>query len=408
MFALTLAQTPTAGPDAATVFYISLLFIFVTAIVTAVVTKWARDKSLKLFHGYHVTVERVRGQTTWGKLNVLSSGIEICYDQPYVDAKGQRKTSYMLYGQEIEQNVLSILRYHDELEDEAQALRKKQVHRSFNPGPMKRLWRGIRNFVNTLRDAFTAAIGTAVGQFQKMNPAAALATQGQNVTQIGSALLGRFANAYEPLLEQYIGQPVILDVADPINPNHCTQQYAGYLADYTQAFIAIFNVQHTTAEDVFITLPDVDRGDPLPPLPAPPPAGAPPIALPLPLKVEHCIAIRIDGGRFRLQNTGHEPIVVRKLEREGFEPYIFGMTIPPNGTLELPARDARGGKLFIEIIRCLDVVAPRRYATIRHAGELVERRGLIDELALDQYLIMPRLLRTKKKEEDDDPVAAED
>ena len=33
-------------------------------------------------------------------------------------------------------------------------------------------------------------------------------------------LLGRFANAYEPLLEQYVGRPVILDVADPINPNN--------------------------------------------------------------------------------------------------------------------------------------------------------------------------------------------
>jgi hypothetical protein len=394
---LVLAQT--TGPDASTVFYLSLLFIFVTAIVTAVLTKWARDKCLKLFHGYHVTVERNRGQTTWGKLKVFSSGIEITYDQPYIDTRGQRKTSYMVYGQEVEQNVLSILRYHDELEEEAQKARKKQVHRTFNPGPLKRLWRGIRNFVNTLRDAFSAAIGAAVGQFQKMNPAAALATQGQNVTQIGSALLARFANAYEPLLEQYIGQPVILDVADPINPNHATQQYAGYLADYTQGFVAIFNVNHTTAEDVCITLPDVERGDPLPPLPAPPAAGAPPIALPPPVKVEHCIAVRIDGARFRLHNTGHEPIVVRRLEREGFEPYLFGMTIPPNGTLDLPARDAKGGKLFIEIIRCLDVIAPRRFATIRHAGELVERRGLMDELALDQYLVSPRLLQTDKKQE---------
>src|SRR5687768_13120097 len=45
-----------AGPNAATVFYITLLFIFLTAIITTVVTKWARDKCLKFFNGYHVTL----------------------------------------------------------------------------------------------------------------------------------------------------------------------------------------------------------------------------------------------------------------------------------------------------------------------------------------------------------------
>ncbi|HEY1628217.1 MAG TPA: hypothetical protein VGF52_00065, partial [Tepidisphaeraceae bacterium] len=57
-----------------------------------------------------------------------------------------------------------------------------------------------------------------------------------------------------------------------------------------------------------------------------------------------------------------------------------------------PARDARGGKLFLEVIRCLDVVAPRKYATVRNAGELVERRGLVDELErnLDRLPLVPK------------------
>src|SRR5437867_3013813 len=125
---LVLAQNQAAAPSAATVFYLTLLFIFVTAIVTTVVTKWARDKCL--------------------------------------------------------------------------------------------------NFINTLRDAFNAAIGAVVGQYQKLNPAnAVLSTQGQQVTTISQTLLGRFANAYEPLLEQYIGRQVILEVADPLDPNNATVQY---------------------------------------------------------------------------------------------------------------------------------------------------------------------------------------
>jgi len=392
---IILAQNPPApaGPSAATVFYVTLLLIFLTGSVTTVITKWARDKCLKFFHHYHVTLERTRGQTSWGKLKVFSSGIEIVYDHPYVDHRGRKKTSYMIYQQELEQQMLSLLRYHDELDETHQKARVKQVQGTFNPGPVKRFRRGVRNFINTLRDAFNAAIGAVVGQYQRMNPAnAVLSTQGQNVTAIGQTLLGRFANAYEPLLEQYVGRSVILDVVDPLNPNNATVQYAGYLADYTQQFIALFNVEHKTAEEIVLTLPEQEWGEPLPPLPGPPPPGATAFQLPPALKAEHDLAVRLDGPRVKVMNTRHEPVVVRRLEREGFEPLELGMVIPSNGTLDLPARDARGGKLFIEIIRCLDVVAPRKFATVRHAGELHERRGLVDELHLNRLPLVPLVL----------------
>jgi hypothetical protein len=388
---LLLAQA--TAPSASTLFYLTLLFIFLTAIVTTVLTKNARDKCLKFFHHYHVTLERLRGQTSWGRLRVFSSGVEIVYDHPYVDHRGRRKTSYLMYQQELDQQLLSVLRYHDELDTEHQKARLKQVHRTFNPGPLKRFARSVRNFVNTLRDAFNAAIGAMVGQYQRMNPSSMIiGSQGQSVTQIGQTLLGRFANAYEPLLEQYIGRAVILDVADPVNPNNATVQYAGYLADYTQQFIAVFNVEHRTAEEAALDLPDAEWGDPLPPLPVPPPPGAPAPALPPALKTEHDLAVRLDGPRVKIMNTRHEPVVVRRLERAGFEPLELGMIIPPSGTLDLPARDARGGRLFLEFVRCLDVVAPRKYATVRHAGELSDRRGLVDELHLARLPLVPLIL----------------
>ncbi len=388
------APAPAAGPSAATIFYVTLLFIFLTAIVTAVATKWSRDKCLKFFHRYHVTLERARGQTIWGQLKVFSAGVEVVYDHPFVDPRGRKKTSFMIYQHELEQQVLSLFRYHDELDDAQRQKRDRQVNRTFNPGPIRRLMRGVRNFVNTLRDAFNAAIGAAIGQFQRMNPASAvLNTSAGNVTQIGQTLLGKFAgNAYEPLLEQYIGRPVILDVADPINPNNATVEYTGYLGDYTQQFIAILNVSHKGGDELWLELPDVADGDALPPRPGPPPPGAPPPVLPPPMKVEHKLAVRIDGLRMKVQNLRHEPVIVHRLERAGFEPLDFGTIIPTNGTLDLPARDARGGKLLVAAVRCLDVVAPRKFATIRHAGELVERRGLADEIGLNQLPLVPKLL----------------
>jgi len=409
MFAVVLAQAPPPAPapaqpiSAATIFYLTLLFIFLTAIITTVATKWSRDKCLKFFNRYHVTLERYRGQTIWGKLKVFSTGLEVVYDHPFIDARGRKKTSFMMYQQEMDHQLLSLFRYHDELTPEQQTSRTEQIEKTFNPGPMRRFMRGVRNFVNTLRDAFNAAIGAAVGQFQRMNPASAvLTTQAGNVTQIGQTLLGKFAaNAFEPLLEQYIGQPVILDVADPINPNNATVEYTGYLADYTAHFIALFNVNHQCEQPIELTLPDVERGDPLPPLPGPPPPGAPAPVLPPPAKVEHDVAVRVDGLRLKIQNLHHAPLVARQLVRDGFEPVEFGMVIPPNGTFDLPARDARGGKLVLDVVRCMDVVAPRKFASVRHAGQLVDRRGFVDEFGLNQLPLVPKLFRQSPTRTDD-------
>jgi hypothetical protein len=310
-----------------------------------------------------------------------------------VDPQGKRKTSSLLYQVDLDGQVLAIFRYHDELTPERQRARLAQVHATFNPGIFRRMWRGVRNFVNTLRDAFNAAIGAAVGQYQRMNPGGSmLGSQGGSVTSIGQTLLGKFANAYEPLLEQYIGRPVILEVADPLNPNNAVTEYAGYLADYTQQYVALLNVEHTTCEEVTVTLPDMERGPLLPPLAPSPPPGAPAPPLAEPIKVEGGLAVRIDGLRFRVVNTTCDPIVVRRMEREGFEAVVFGAVLPPNGTMDLPARDARGGKLFVEVIERVDIVAPRKYATVRHAGELVERKSLVEELGLNQLPLIPKLL----------------
>jgi len=387
-----IAQT-SAGLSATGILYLTLVFIFLTGIVTAIATKWSRDKCLRFFTSYHVTLESLRGHARWGHLKVFSSGVEIVYDHAFVDHRGRKKSSYMIYQSEMDQHILGLFRYHDELSAAEQQGRLRQIHHAFNPGPMRRLGRGLRNVLNTLRDAFNTAIGAVVGQYQNLHPGSTvLASQSSNVTTIGQTLLGKFANAYEPLLEQYIGRQVIMEVTDPLDPNNRTVEYAGFLADYTANFIALFNVEHETMQEVTVTLPDIDHGDRLPPIPPPPPPGTPTVELPPPLKVENDLAIRIDGLQFRIRNLRSDPVVVRRLVRQGFEPLSFGMVIPPNGHLDLPARDAHGAVLHVEQIRCLDVIALRKYAVVRYAGELVERRGIVDELHLKELPLVPKLM----------------
>jgi len=379
-------------PTASTIFYLTLLFIFISAIATTILAKWARDKCLKFFQEYRVTLERLRGQTLWGELKVFSSGIEVTYDHPHVDPQGRKKTSYLFYQPELEQQVLCLFRVEHQLSDAQRRRRRKQIHQTFNPGFFRRTWRGIRNIVNTLRDAFNAAIGAAVAQYQRVNPASTVfSTQAGAVTNIGQTLLGKFANAYEPLLEQYIGQPVILEVADPINPNNESREYAGYLADYTQQYIAVFNVEHDMGEEIVLALPDVEAGETLPPLPPPPPPGAPAIVLPPPVTHSGGIVVRLDGPRMKIQNTRSDPVAAVRLEREGFDALELRMVLPPMGTLNLPARDARGGKVHFQVLQSVDVIAPRKYATVRHAGVQLERRGLADEFQLERLPLVSKL-----------------
>lgn len=364
--------------DAATLFYISLLVIFVAGLITTLVTKMSRDKVLKLFNGYHITIAGPKGRTDFGRLKVFSSGVELVYDSPYIDPRGRKKNSFMLYQTEIEPQVFAMFRYHDELTPDRQFRRRRQIRRSFNPSLFRRAWRWIRNIVNILRDAFAAALGAIIGQMQRTSPGA-LMSQGAQVTQVGQALLGKFGNAYEPLLEQYIGHPVILDLVDSTNPA-IVHSFTGYLADYTQQFIAIFNAEHTTDQWLEMMLPEA----------APTEAAPIPAAPAEPLKTEHGLTVRLEGPRFRLVNQRPDPIVVRRLVRAGFEPVELGAIIPPNATLTLPVRDASGAKLVMECIRCLDILAPRKYAIVRHAGEWIERRGLMDSVTAELQL-MPQV-----------------
>lgn len=399
-------STHAGVPKAADLFYISLLGIFLTGIVSALVTRLTRDKCLKLLHGFHVTLEKARGHSTWGTLKVFSSGMEVAFGHAYADHRGRKRTTMMVYEQEIDTTVLALLRYGGETDPKAKARRQRQVRRTFNPGPFRRLGRRVRSGINTLRDTTGQSISSVVGQYQKLNPTdLMIGSGGAQVSQLGQTLLSRFANAYEPLLEQHIGQPVILEVADPVNSNAEVTEYTGYLAEYTQRFVAVFAASAEVVSSHAVALPDIGRGDYLPPLPPPPPVGSPRVELPPPLLEADGLAVRIDGFRMRLYNTHHHALVLRQFDRPGFDPYPLELTIPPHGYLELPAPLARGGTVRFDIVTGVDIVAPRKYATIRHAGETVARRGLFDAM-LDLHLgplpLVPGRLAGRRHVDDPD------
>jgi hypothetical protein len=58
--------------------------------------------------------------------------------------------------------------------------------------------------------------------------------------------------------------------------------------------------------------------------------------------------------------------------------------------MELPLHDTRGGQLIVTWCRTLDIVAPRRLATVRHAGRAVEGPSLLESLHLNELPMVPK------------------
>lgn len=241
---------------------LTLLFIFLTAIVGTIVARRQKDKCLKLFNGYTVSYLGIKGKTLWGILRVFSQGLELTFEKPYTGRDGITKASALLYDVDLA-DCLVACRLSTGLNDVQRQQRRRQVHRCFRPGPVRRANRWFRNLFNTLRDAFSKALSTILGQIARARPTGhVMSTHQTSVDQIGQTILGVVGNAYEPMLEAYIGKPVIVQLPVPNDTAQRPVELPGFLAEYTEKYLAVFNVKHVPIERFELTLDEsVERPD---------------------------------------------------------------------------------------------------------------------------------------------------
>jgi len=184
-------------------FAVGLVFIFLVAIVGAFIAARKRDRCLKKFRGFPVTLSEQ-----------------------------------------------SICRFTDRLGVADRARRRRQARRLAHPPLSSRAGRWARNVVNTFRDALVKALGMTVQQAARASPSPALAAQSGQINAIGTLLIGETANAYEPMIEQYISRPVILEVTNPADPNARKVEYHGALGEYSAQFVMLVDVRRRMAEHV--------------------------------------------------------------------------------------------------------------------------------------------------------------
>ncbi len=224
---------------------ITIVFIILATAVGAFIRRRSRDKCLKDFARNMVTLEETSGKTIWGKLRVENTGLEFVYSTTHKDQQGHEETSYILYKYEYP-NVAALIRYHDQLSDRNKKEREKELNRTYHPTLLRRLKRKTANIFKTIRDSVMEVVNLLISQAKKATPAGAvLSSQDKYVSQMKQELMGSIGASYEPLLERYIGNRVVLELirGDKIF------EYCGVLKEYTAEFIEVMDVNYKVEED---------------------------------------------------------------------------------------------------------------------------------------------------------------
>jgi len=227
---------------AATIPYtaITIIFIVLATGVGAFIKGRTRDKCLKDFSDNMVTMLETSGKIIWGKLRVENTGLELVYHAKHRDEQGHDETSYIVYKNEYP-NMAALIRFHDELSEQNKKKRESELKKAYHPTLLRRMKRKTLNVFKTVRDSVMEVVNLLISQAKKATPAGAmLSSQDKYVSQMKQDLIGSAGTSYEPLLEKYIGNRVVLEMVK----GDKVIEYWGVLKEYTAEFIEVMDVNY--------------------------------------------------------------------------------------------------------------------------------------------------------------------
>jgi len=233
-------------------FAITIIFIILSTVVAAFIRRKIRDKCLRDFFHDLVTLEDTTGKIICGKLRVENTGLELIYPTKQ-DKNGRDETSYILYKSEYS-NIQALIRFHNELSECGKKEREKELKRTYHPNFLRRLKRKIQNVFKTVKDSVMEVGNLLISQAKRTTPAGAMLTsQDKYVSQIKQELMGSMGTSFEPLLERYIGNRVVIELIK----RDKMFKYTGVLKDYTAEFIEVMDVDYRVKEDQPVRKADI-------------------------------------------------------------------------------------------------------------------------------------------------------
>lgn len=329
-------------------FAVAIVFIFLVAMIGAFVAARKRDKVLKKFRNYPVAIREQAGRIMWGTLRVFSNGLELIYADKDPAENGASKGSFLIYQAELGR-ILEIVRYKDRLDAKAVGRRRRQTLAMADPNIAFRFWRWVRGVTNTFRDAIVKAMSMAMGQATKARPGGALSAQSGQIGSIGATVVGETANAYEPMLEQYIGDPVVAEIVNPADAEKKVVECHGYLGEYSAQFFILVDVEREERRSLA--------------------AGGGPHHL-----LEREVTLSVEGEVLHVENSSGVDLRVERVvageKSETVERTVAGGSSEDIAVGEILS--AEGAQIEVSWSRKMDIVLPRSCASVRHASEPVE------------------------------------
>ncbi len=346
--------------DAPLLFTIGLVFL--VTLVGSYLRSRRKDPCLASFEGFHVTLEGTNNKIVWGKLELESTGLELLYRDDVQD-EAHLETSYILYASEYE-NIQALYRYADQLTPEGKRKRQIDIERSFHPKLWERSKRSLRAFISTANDSLSEVFGILVGRAKK--PAGRYITeQGETyLNKLGVNLIGHVGGVFDPLLERYIGQKVVVEIQEGDE----VHEHVGIFKNYSPDFIEILDVQFPEPRSVNLT--GADSGN----------AGT---------VNGDCVQVRIEQNRMTVHNPMKQPVLLHSLEWDA-EPELLNVVIDSGEAVELfPQQPLEHAVLHVRLVRELDMVVPRTRCVLRHRAERFKPELLPDIIFDVGFLLKP-------------------
>ena len=218
-------------------FWIPVLVIFLSAVLGAIVKMRSRDVCLKVFDGCDVFLKMKDGRWLSGQISVYSNSLEIRYRKPPLVGQSFQKISHVLYEENLQQ-VEKILRLSPRRSTPDYRAWKKELDRLQNPSPFRLFRRRVRNVFNILRDAFSQAIPVVFGAVKKRSWLGRVPVGDDKVGEMGRTIFMVVPNAYEPILERYLGRQVVVERLEDKG-----DEQVGVLQEYTGKYVLGRNVR---------------------------------------------------------------------------------------------------------------------------------------------------------------------
>jgi hypothetical protein len=327
-------------------FIFSLLLIVISSLVGIFVRQRSRDRCLRSFDEFRVTLEKSDGKLIWGILHVYGSGLELEYQKSHHDLDGHLENTYILYAEEFGA-LRALYRYHDELTEENQNRRLKEIRKSYKPNVFRLLRRKLRNFFNTFRDSITQTFNLIVGNLTSTQPKSVFSQKKKDISGIGNQMIGGISKAFDPILEKYIGHFVVIESFR----DEKKEEVCGILKEYTDKFIEILNVPLHHPFTVSLNSPVKNIAD-------------------------QSIQIVRDGLCIQISNNGDSSVYLKRVSGDSFSrPEDVYIDKGNSIRIVLTPEENEEATIYCEFSqpRRVDVVVPRILYTIRHGGLLSKK-----------------------------------